>query len=103
MKWPVREGVLLLGGILFAFLVWIPVVINFLPKLVGRDPGAWRWGIEHVPEFFGSRGADHAVASWLVALLPYLVLQLSRFIGLSVQTFSSKRETPGNRQDVREM
>jgi hypothetical protein len=102
MKWPAREGVLLLGGILFAFLVWIPVVINVLPQLVGKEPGPWRWGFEHVPEFFGSQGADHAAASWLVALLPYVVLQLSRFIAWSVQTFRSKRDVPQNAGEGRQ-
>ena len=86
MRWPAKEGVFLLSGILFAFLVWIPVVVNVLPKFVGREPGPWRWGLEHVPEFFGSHGAGYAVASWLVALLPYFLLQLGRFITWSVRT-----------------
>ena len=103
MKWTTREGVLLLCGIVFAFLVWIPVVINVLPKLAGKEPGAWRWGFEHVPEFFGSQGANHAVASWLVALLPYLVLQLSRFIGWSVQSYRRKRDVPQNAGEGRQV
>ncbi len=88
----IREGWLLLGGVLFAFLVWIPVVINVLPDFVGRDPEPWRWGFEHVPEFFGSQGADHAVTSWLVALIPYFILQLGRVVNWSVRIVRSKRE-----------
>ncbi len=88
----IREGLLLLGGVLFAFLVWIPVVINVLPDFVGRDPEPWRWGFEHVPEFFGSQGADHAVTSWLVALIPYFILQLGRVVNWSVRIVRSKRE-----------
>ena len=42
MRWPAKEGVFLLSGSLFAFLVWIPVVVNVLPKFVGREPGPWR-------------------------------------------------------------
>ncbi len=86
----IREGWLLLGGVLFAFLVWIPVVINVLPDFVGRDPEPWRWGFEHVPEFFGSQGADHAVTSWLVALIPYFILQLGRIVNRSVRIFRNK-------------
>ncbi len=89
MRWPAKEGVFLLGGILVALLVWIPVVVNVLPSLVGREPGPWRWGLEHVPEFFGSRGTGHAIASWLVALLPYFLLQLGRFVRWSVRTLRS--------------
>ena len=85
-----REGLLLLGGVLFAFLVWVPVVINVLPGLVGREPGPWRWGLEHVPEFFGARGAGHAVVSWLMALLPYFLLQLGRIVNRSVRVFRRK-------------
>lgn len=94
MKWPAREGLLLLGGLLFAFIVWVPVVINVLPRLAGRDPEPWRWGLEHLPEFFGSQGAGHAVMSWLMALLPYLLVQLGRVANWSVRTLRGRGGTP---------
>ncbi len=94
----IREGLLLLSGVLFAFLVWIPVVINVLPDFVGRDPEPWRWGFEHVPEFFGSQGTDHAVTSWLVALIPYFILQLGRVVNRSVRFFRNK----GDAREVRD-
>ncbi len=90
MRWPVREGLLLLGGVLFAFFAWVPLVINVLPRLVGRHPGQWQWGLEHLPEFFGSHGADHAIASWFVALIPYLLVQLGRVVNRAVRIFRRK-------------
>lgn len=86
-----REGVLLLGGVLCAFLVWIPVVINLLPRWFGKDPGPTRWGGEHLPEFFGSQGAAHAVASWIIALVPYLLVQTGRILAWSLLRLRRKR------------
>ena len=95
MKWPAREGLLLLGGVLFAFFVWVPVVINVLPKLAGREPGYWQWGFEHLPEFFGSQGAGHAVMSWVMALIPYFLVQVGRIANRYVRIFRSKRDAVG--------
>lgn len=94
MTWPAREVALLLGGVLFAFVAWIPVVINVLPKLAGRDTGDWQWGFEHLPEFFGSQGASHAVMSWVVALIPYLLMQAGRVANWIVRTVRRRREAP---------
>ncbi len=94
MKWPAREGLLLLGGVLFAFLVWVPVVINVLPRLAGREPEPWRWGLEHLPEFFGSQGAGHAAMSWIMALVPYFLVQVARVANWSVRKFRRRRDVP---------
>ncbi len=94
-RWLAREGILLLGGVLCAFLVWIPLVINVLPRWVGKEPGPTRWGGEHLPEFFGSQGAGHAVASWLMALLPYLLVQAGRILAWSFLKLRRKH-TPVN-------
>lgn len=102
MKWPAREGLFLLAGILFAFVVWVPVVINMLPRLAGRDPGPWHWGLEHLPEFVGSQGAGHAVMSWVVALIPYFLVQLGRVGNWAVRTFRGKRDTPAIRAKLPE-
>ena len=91
MKWPAREGLFLLGGILFAFLVWVPVVINVLPRLAGREPGDWQWGWAQLPGFFGARGAGHAVMSWLVALTPYFLMQAGRIANGVVRTRRGRR------------
>lgn len=94
MKWPAREGLLWLAGVLVAFLVWVPVVINVLPRLAGREPGPWQWGFELLPEFFGSQGADHAVKSWMMALVPYLLLQVGRVANWSVREFRGRGGAP---------
>lgn len=97
MKWPAREGLFLLGGVLFAFFVWVPVVINALPQLAGRDTGPWEWGFEHLPGFLGSQGASHALMSWVVALIPYFLVQVGRVANWSVQAYRRKRGSPGGR------
>ncbi len=94
MKWPAREGLLLLAGVLFAFVVWVPVVINVLPRFARRDPGPWQWGLELLPEFFGSQGASHAVMSWFMALMPYLLMQVVRVANWSVRKFRRRGEAP---------
>lgn len=91
MKWPAREGLLLLGGILFAFGVWVPIVINVLPQLAGRETGPWEWGVEHLPGFFGTKGARHAVMSWIVALFPYAVMQVARLANWGVRLWRRQR------------
>lgn len=98
MNWPAREGLLLLGGILFAFLVWVPMVINVLPKLAGRETGEWEWGWAHLPGFFGAQGADHAVMSWLVALAPYFLVQAGRMANWLLRAFRARRARQGARQ-----
>lgn len=100
MKWPAREGLLLLASILFAFVVWVPVVINVLPRLAGREAEPWRWGLEHVPEFFGSQGFHHAVMSWLMALVPYFLVQAARVANRSVRKFRRRRDARGGQADM---